>query len=95
MSAPAPCSRCGGSIAVPTAIEAVVMKCQYCGFEQPVPDLVQRQKALENQRGKRALQQQIQGNVRATNKMVFVFVGLVLLFVLGLMVVVAVQFMKD
>ena len=40
------CVECHASIPVPTDLAAVAMRCEYCGREQPVPDLAARRHAL-------------------------------------------------
>jgi len=40
------CSECNARVQPPAALEAEVMRCNYCGHEQPVPDLPQRRAAI-------------------------------------------------
>jgi hypothetical protein len=84
------CLRCGASVPVPPELEAVVMRCPYCQHDQPVPDLVTRQRALQARRQGEAASQAAALHVRSIQKttsgimtMVFIFVALILVVVFG------------
>jgi len=51
------CGECNAKIRPPSELEAVVMRCNYCGHEQPVPDLAQRRAAIA-ERERLALEKQ-------------------------------------
>src|SRR5690242_12985386 len=40
------CRECHASIPVPAALDALTMRCTYCGLEQPVPDADARRRML-------------------------------------------------
>ncbi len=53
------CGECNAAIPLPVDLEALKMRCGYCGHEQPVPDLEARRKLLlEHQREARLAEQQ-------------------------------------
>ncbi len=84
MSAAAPhCGQCGAAIHVPADLSVLQMRCQYCGYTQPVPDFVARQQALQQQQ----MQQRIVADVQSTGKnmsrMIMLFVAATLVLSLG------------
>src|SRR5438552_19017483 len=57
------CSECNAKIQAPAELEAVVMRCNYCGHEGPVPDLAQRRAAIA-ERERLALEKQKDAHAR-------------------------------
>jgi hypothetical protein len=43
------CRECHAAIHAPAALDALTMRCGYCGLEQPVPDRAERQRLLAEQ----------------------------------------------
>jgi hypothetical protein len=84
------CARCGAAIVVPPELHILTMRCQYCGAEQPVPNAIERQRALQQQQHQAQMQAQIMSHVsqaqsgaRSMQRMIFIFVGVILLLSFG------------
>ena len=84
------CQRCGASVPVPADLSVLSMRCTYCGNEQPVPNFVERQRAAQQHQFQAQQQQQIMAHMqsaqqagRSMQKMIFLFVGVILLVSLG------------
>jgi hypothetical protein len=97
-----PCQRCGATVPVPTALETLVMRCNYCGNEQPVPDMVERHKMIDQRRREQerhALQQehtkQVQGQVKNVNRVIFAIVGAFIFFILVAVAIAIVKIMLE
>jgi len=80
---PLSCQRCGAALAVPADLSEIVVRCQFCGEQTPLPNALLALRAQERQL---YLQQQAQAQARAsaeqTTKSVarsmWLFVGLIL-----------------
>jgi hypothetical protein len=77
--------RCGAALSIPPELSVMVVRCTYCGTEQPVPDLIERQRAWQQQQFQAQHQQQMMAHMqqaqqsgRSMQKMIFLFVALVL-----------------
>ncbi len=84
------CRQCGAATTVPADLTIVQMVCPYCGFSQPVPDFVERQRALQQQQFQAATQASILASVQSAQnmgsnitKIVMIFVAVILVLVLG------------
>src|SRR5688572_21933298 len=52
------CRECHAAIDAPAALDALTMKCGYCGHEQPVPDLAERRRLLLDEQRETRLRQE-------------------------------------
>ena len=80
---PLSCQRCGAALAVPVDLTALVVRCQFCGEQTPLPHELLALRAQERQT---QLQQQAQAQARASaeqttrsaTRSMWLFVGLIL-----------------
>jgi hypothetical protein len=92
MSSPAThCKQCGAATTVPADLNVLQMVCPYCSFSQPVPDFVERQRALQQHQFQAATQASVLASVQSAQKMganitkiVMIFVVLILLLTFGI-----------
>jgi hypothetical protein len=84
------CGQCGAAVNIPADLSVVQMRCSYCGYSQPVPDFVERQRALQQQQFQAATQRSVLESVQSAQKMgsniskiVTIFVVLTLIVTLG------------
>jgi hypothetical protein len=84
------CGQCGAAVNIPADLSVVQMRCSYCGYSQPVPDFVERQRALQQQQFQAATQRSVLKSVQSAQKMgsniskiVTIFVVLTLIVTLG------------
>ena len=87
------CRRCGASLKVPEALTAVVVTCQFCGESTPLPNdlLAVRQAQHRAVTMQQAQQQAVRQNqeaqkqvVRGIGWMLFLFIGVPILLVVGI-----------
>lgn len=90
-SAATHCKQCGAATTVPADLSVLQMVCPYCRFSQPVPDFVERQRALQQQQFQAATQASVLATVQSAQKMgtnitriVMIFVVLILLLTFGI-----------
>jgi hypothetical protein len=84
------CARCGAQIVVPPEMHVLSMRCSYCGLEQPVPNAIERQRALAQHQHQQQVQQNVmnqitdaQKSAKSMQKMIMIFVGVILLLSFG------------
>jgi hypothetical protein len=84
MSATAPrCGQCGAAMHVPADLSVLQMRCQYCGYTQPVPDFVARQHVLQQQQMQKQIADGIQSTGKSMTRMITIFVAATLVLSLG------------
>jgi hypothetical protein len=84
------CRQCGAAVNIPADLGVLQMRCGYCGYSQPVPDFVERQRALQQQQFQAATQRSVLESVQSAQKMgsniskiVTIFVAAILVVTLG------------
>ena len=82
------CQRCGAHVPVSPELHVLMLRCQYCGLDQPVPDAVARQHALQQQMHSAQIMGHVQQSMKAgMNMSRYIMIG-TMVFVLFIFVIV-------